>query len=183
MRARFALFVAGMSLVACGGSVADDANGSADPRRPVGAVADPLMTLRMRCAPEWKNPVGGAGPAPATTLIAGRWLRCAQESAGLQGSPHVATFEGIELGADGTFFRLAVGAGGFERRTNDLGDTGKWMLSTETLLFELPRCDQGKITDGNVTKCGGFDAVQPMFETSPTRMRFYGDASFYVKEE
>ena len=27
------------------------------------------------------------------------------------------------------------------------------------------------------------DGVSPMFETSPTRMRFYASASFYVKDE
>jgi len=183
MRAACALFAA-ILVAGCGGRV-DDGGAELHPGgTELHPKPDPLKTLRLRCAPEWKNPVGGAGHAPAPELVAGRWLRCPEEPAGLQQPAYVATFDALELTADRTFFRLSIGPDGFARQTGGLGDTGKWqLLGSDQLLFELPGCDQGKVSQGPITKCGGFDVVHPMFETSPTRMRFYASASFYVKDE
>ena len=144
--------------------------------------ADPIATLRERCAPEWKYPAT-SGPAPVPSLVTGRWLRCPDEPTGLPPRSPVDTFDAVELTADHHFFRLAIGSAGFERQTTALGDTGKWEISDDDLMFTLPPCSEGYVTYGMAHSCGGFSIVTPMFEASPSRMRFYASPSFFVKDE
>lgn len=182
MRAACALLPL-LVVTACGGLVADESGGErqGDATNVGLPPPHPLAALRARCAPEWKDPVGG-GPTPAPSLVTGRWLRC-PEPAGLEPRSFVATFDALELTPDRRFFRLAIGSADFERQTSGLGDTGKWEMHGDELLFSLPACSEGYVSYGAVTACGGIDRVLPVFEASPSRMRFYGSASVYVKDE
>jgi len=170
-------------VTACGGLVADESAGDRrDDATNVGLPpSHPLAALRARCAPEWKDPVG-AGPTPARSLVTGRWLRC-PDQAGLEPRAYVATFDALELTPDRRFFRLTIGKTDFERQTSGLGDTGKWDMVDDELLFTLPACSEGYVSYGTITTCGGLEHVLPVFEASPSRMRFYGTASIYVKDE
>jgi hypothetical protein len=175
----------------CGGSIADGSdlgnpNGRAGDNGSVGVdptQTDRVAVLRTRCAEPWKSAFASDLP-PTAALLEGRWLRCPSDGAHADPRALVVTFDAFELGADGRFYRLAVGPGGFERQTTGLGDTGSWMMSRDgEVSFELPACSEGHVTVGRITKCGGLDVVVPMLETSPTRMRFYGEPFSYVKDE
>lgn len=180
---RASLLAFSFVLFGCGGQVEDaDAKREGDGPGSTTTKADPLEKLRARCAEPWKNNFN-SDVKPSRSLAAGRWLRCPGDSA-QSGRPYIATFDAIELTADKQFFRLATGPNGFERSTGQLGDTGKWDLHPDDkLVFELPPCSEGYVTSGKVTSCGGLDVATPLFEASPTRMRFYGAASWYVKDE
>lgn len=174
-------------MTACGGRVADDGAGG-ERRNDVTDVgqsrADPLATLRARCAPGWTPIVVGGSTAPTPALVTGRWLRCPDDLPGQQPPAFVATFEAIELTADHHFFRLAIGSAGFERQTTGRGDTGTWQILDDKLLFTLPPCSEGYVSYGTSTTCGGPDVVLPIFEPAPSsRMRFYAAGSFYVRDE
>jgi hypothetical protein len=177
---------------ACGGRVA----GAEDPENRNGPVggdgrpvdddqtrADDLTHLRDRCAQSWRSAFASDVP-PTAALLEGRWLRCPSDGAGADPHAFVATFDALELTADRKFFRLAVGPSGFERQASGLGETGAWrMFPDGKVAFDLPPCAEGHVTAGRITKCGGMDVVVPMLETSPTRMRFYGEPVSYVKVE
>lgn len=179
---RVSLFPLSLVLaLGCGGQVEDAAKG--DPNRAgTTAKADPLAVLRARCAQPWKNH-SASDVTPSRTLAAGRWLRCPGDTIA-SGRPYVMSFDGLELTADKKFYRLEVGANGFERSTSELGDSGKWDMRPDgELWFELPPCAEGYVKTPNGQTCGGLDVATPLFEASPTRMRFYGAAHWYVKEE
>lgn len=170
-----------VALMGCGGAMEDERSASRDPSPPTSRV-DPLEKLRARCAEPWKNHFS-SDVTPSRTLAAGRWLRCPGDTIA-SGRPYVVSFDAVELTADNTFYRLAVGANGFERSASKLGDTGRWELRPDgELWFELPPCAAGYVETPNGRTCGGLDVATPLFEASPTRMRFYGAAHWYVKDE
>lgn len=182
--ATFALPVLFLS-VGCGGRVAggDVYENAGDEAAETTTKTDRLEILRQRCALPRKSAFESEAPA-TTTLLEGRWLRCPSDRDPSFPMAYVVSFEAIEIDADGRYFRLAVVPNGFERRTSDLGDTGAWSLLPDgRIAFELPSCSEGRISSGYSTKCGGFDALLPIVETSPTRMHFYGEPYSFVKDE
>src|SRR5687767_683430 len=127
---------------ACGGRVAgiDDLE-NGDDRSPAveqtGNGNDRLTVLRARCAGPWNGPSSSDARSNAA-LAEGRWLRC-PDAAGVSPIAFVGTFDALELTSDGTFFRLTVDRNGFERRTTELGDSGRWsVMKNGDLTFALP---------------------------------------------
>jgi hypothetical protein len=164
----------------CGGRLGDGE------RRADGDVSvddDRIAVLRARCATPWENAFGSGAESNAA-LLEGRWFRCPNDAATATPRAFVATFDALELSGDGMFYRLVVEANGFVRRADGLGESGTWQRGRDgRLIFTLPPCSAGYVTAGNVSKCGGLDVVEPMFEMTPTRMRFYGEPYAYVKDE